>query len=295
LLLCASCIFASDPASRFAPFEGGRVHYESYGEGTEALVFIHGWTCDLTFWRGQAPVYTAHRSLLIDLPGHGQSGKPQIPYPTELFARGIAAAMRDAGIERAVLIGHSLGGPIAHAFLRLYPEKVAAIVLVDAYITPPSAPLKNPRLQAQRAKAQLAQLSQRAANLKGPAGDQNFRGSVERMFSDRTSPELRNQIRSAMLATPDYVRAAAVTSVSRLAPLPLDTKYNVPAIAIQAASRGVDARYEAMHKMFPRLELEKWERSGHFLMMEDPDRFNSSLERFLMSLPQATPPAPIVP
>src|ERR1700740_1491005 len=63
--------------SLFAPFEGIKVHYESYGSGDEALVFIHGWTCDLTFWRGQEPVYSTHRSLLIDLPGHGESDKPQ--------------------------------------------------------------------------------------------------------------------------------------------------------------------------------------------------------------------------
>ena len=38
-------------------YDGARVHYESYGRGKDAIVFIHGWTCDLTFWRGQAPVY----------------------------------------------------------------------------------------------------------------------------------------------------------------------------------------------------------------------------------------------
>ena len=281
-LLFTSLVFASD---RFLKLDGARVHYQSYGKGKQAVVFIHGWTCDLTFWRGQEPVYTAHRSLLVDLPGHGESDKPQNAYPTEFFARGIDAAMRDAGVEQAVLIGHSLGGPIAHAFLRLFPQKVAAIVLVDSSIAAPALPLRNSRQQAERARLQLAQLQQRAANLRGPAGEQNFLRSVENMFSDRTSAELRNQIRTAMLATHEHVRAAAVTSVSKLAPLPLDTNYNLPAIAIQAASKGVAARYQTMRKMLPQLQLEKWEKYGHFLMMEDPERFNRSLERFLASLP----------
>ena len=61
--------WAAGDASRYARFDGLRVHYESYGAGSEALVFIHGWACDLTFWRGQDPLYNRpdRRALLIDL------------------------------------------------------------------------------------------------------------------------------------------------------------------------------------------------------------------------------------
>ena len=124
---------AGDNTSHFAPFDGVKVHYESYGAGKEAVVFIHGWTCDLTFWRGQAPVYRNRRSLLIDLPGHGQSDKPNVAYPMEFFARSIEAVLHDAGVERAVLVGHSLGGPIAYSFIRLFPEQAKALVLVDEH------------------------------------------------------------------------------------------------------------------------------------------------------------------
>src|ERR1700682_5573084 len=67
---------AAEAESRFAMLDGNRIHYVSYGRGDEAVVFIHGWTCDHTFWRGQAPIYEQRRSLLIDLPGHGESAKP---------------------------------------------------------------------------------------------------------------------------------------------------------------------------------------------------------------------------
>src|SRR5438105_14036956 len=118
LLLAAASRFASD-----ATYDGAKVHYESYGNGTDAVVFIHGWTCDLTFWRGQAPVYEKRRSLLIDLPGHGQSGKPEVAYTQERFARAVEAVMRDAGVEHAVLVGHSMGGPVALTLVRLFPAK----------------------------------------------------------------------------------------------------------------------------------------------------------------------------
>lgn len=277
LALTAGSALAASGASHFAPFEGGRVHYESYGSGKEAVVFIHGWTCDLTFWRGQEPVYRNHRSLLIDLPGHGESDKPKVAYPMEFFARGVEAVLRNAGVDRAVLVGHSLGGPIAYAFIRLFPEQVKALVLVDATVG------AEPNTAAYRA-AQQARYQQRAQKLSGPVGEKYFLAQVEAMFSAKTSPALRSQIREKMLATPEYVRVAAVTSPSQLDPPPKSQTFNIPALAIQAVEKGTEQRAAAMRTIFPRLRLEKWEHSGHFLMLEDPARFNRSLERFLAAL-----------
>src|SRR2546423_6304391 len=143
-LFVATTLSAAD-----VTYDGARVHYESYGKGADAIVFIHGWTCDLTFWRGQAPVYEKHRSLLIDLPGHGQSEKPEVPYTQTRFARAVDAVMRDAGVERAVLVGHSMGGPVGLSFVRLFPAKAKALVLVDAFI--PQEP-KDPAARERQKK-----------------------------------------------------------------------------------------------------------------------------------------------
>jgi pimeloyl-ACP methyl ester carboxylesterase len=265
---------AQDAPSHFAPFNGIRVHYESYGTGRDALVFIHGWTCDLTFWRAQAPVYTAHRSLLIDLPGHGQSDMPWVPYPVEYFAFSIEAVMRDAGVDRATLIGHSLGGPIAYTFVRLFPAKAKSIVLVDATVTAPQS-------GAAVKKAQQQTYARRVRSLSGPAGAKNFGTQIDAMFSDVTPPDLREQIRKKMFATPEHVRIAAVASASKLTPPPPGQTFQLPVLAIQAAQAGTDKRADAMRQIFPQLQVLKWEDHGHFLMMEDPERFNQELEEFL--------------
>lgn len=264
--------------SHFAPYAGGRVHYESYGYGREAVVYIHGWTCDLTFWREQAPVYENQRSLLIDLPGHGESDKPHRAYPVEFFARGIEAAMKNAGIERAVLVGHSLGGPIAYTFLRLYPKQVKALVFVDVSVTAPQATAAYRNAQALRYAANRKALG-------GPGGTKYFAGRIESMFGAHTPPGVKDQIREKMLATPEWVRVAAVASPSELdAPDP-DETYPLPVLAIQAIpSHGPDTRGAALHKLFPHVRIENWN-GGHFLMMEDPARFNRTLEDFLAALP----------
>src|SRR5262245_8728432 len=90
-----------DSDSRFARVDGIRVHYKSVGKGREALVFVHGWTCDMSFWRDQAAgLAGTARVILVDLPGHGLSDKPQITYTMDLFARAIDAVLNDAGVDR---------------------------------------------------------------------------------------------------------------------------------------------------------------------------------------------------
>src|ERR1700730_1422539 len=67
--------------SRHASLDGTRIHYQSYGKGREALVLIHGWSCNLDYWRDQIPDFQKRsRVIAIDLPGHGQSDKPEIVY-----------------------------------------------------------------------------------------------------------------------------------------------------------------------------------------------------------------------
>jgi hypothetical protein len=73
LIALATSLLAADTT-----YDGSRVHYENYGRGSDAVIFIHGWTCDHTFWQRQASIYEKYRALLVDLPGHGQSEKPNV-------------------------------------------------------------------------------------------------------------------------------------------------------------------------------------------------------------------------
>jgi pimeloyl-ACP methyl ester carboxylesterase len=292
-LVLANPGWTAEPAGHFASLDGVKIHYERYGNdgarralavaakpshtAEDTLVFIHGWTCDLTFWRGQAPVYTTHPSLLIDLPGHGLSDKPHRTYPMEYFARAVEAVMRDAGVDHAILVGHSLGGPIAYAFLRQFPEKASAMVLVDVDVRPGSAGPIHP-------EEQRVQMSARARRMATPGGEKSFETLVENMFSDKTPESMRQDIRTKMLGTPKHVRIAAVTSPSSLPPPGKDEMYPIPSIAIQAGSQGTEARFAIMKTLFPSIRLEVWPGNGHFLMMEEPERFNGSLEAFLATL-----------
>ena len=111
--------------SHFAKLDNARIHYVNYGKGDVALVLIHGWTQNVDGWRDQIPDFTqSNRVVAIDLPGHGQSDKPQVTYSMELFARAVEAVMRDAKVKSAVLVGHSMGTPVARQFYRSIPRKL---------------------------------------------------------------------------------------------------------------------------------------------------------------------------
>lgn len=122
VLLIAGAVSAQDARSsqsKYASLDGARIHYQSYGKGSEALVLIHGWSCNVDHWRDQIPELSKrNRVIAIDLPGHGQSDKPQLAYTMDLYARAVDAVMRDAGVKRAVLVGHSMGTPVARQFYR---------------------------------------------------------------------------------------------------------------------------------------------------------------------------------
>ena len=262
-------------------YDGARVHYESHGRGKDAIVFIHGWTCDLTFWRGQAPVYEKHRALLIDLPGHGQSEKPDVAYTQERFARAIEAVMRKDGVERAVLVGHSMGGPVAVTFVRLFPEKAKALVLVDAYV--PEAPKDEAALVQQK-----KQMSAFLERWRKPTYKESASEMIESMFSDKTPLAMRDEIRAKMLATPQHVMASAFEGMLALEPLKPGETFSVPTMVVMAEKTTERPGYEAhLRTIFPNLiKYEGWPGSGHFLMLESPDRFNRALEEFLAAVNQ---------
>src|SRR6476620_3469606 len=109
-LLLVTVSFGAAQESKYAKLDTGRIHYQSYGKGKDALVLVHGWGGNLNLWRDEiAELSQRSRVIALDLPGHGLSDKPQTTYSMDLFAAAIDAVMKDAKVERAVLVGHSMG------------------------------------------------------------------------------------------------------------------------------------------------------------------------------------------
>jgi pimeloyl-ACP methyl ester carboxylesterase len=253
--------------SHFASLDGTRIHYLNYGKGPEALVLIHGWSCSVDSWRDQLPDFqNRNRVIAIDLPGHGESDKPKLTYSMDYFARAVDAVLRDAGVERAVLVGHSMGTPVARQFYRKYPKKTLAIVIVDG------------ALQQFADKKMMAGFID---SFRGP----NYQEAGKQMFGaiagSQVSIEIKQRVQSSFLNTPQHVLVGAMEGMADDA-IWGDDKINVPVLAIMAKAPYYQADIEQIYRtVAPTLEFQMWEGVGHFLMMEKPKPFNDAVIAFL--------------
>lgn len=274
--LPAGTVFALDqqPVSCLAVLDGQRIHYLDYGSGAEAVLFIHGWNCDARFWRFQAPVAEkAARLIMIDLPGHGLSDKPETAYTQELFARSVDAVVRDAGLEKVILVGHSMGASVARHYLRNFKNPATAFVCVDGAFPDPL-----PGIPADEWEKQMTAF---AGLFQGPGYRDFTKGFVASMLGPDINPDLRDEILVRMLAAPQHVGADSmknfVDPVNWAGP-PVQTR----TLAVYAASPQLPPDYGTeLKKVFPNLDYRVWDGVGHFLMMEQPEKFNQALIEFI--------------
>ena len=253
--------------SKFATLDGAKVHYVNYGSGSDALVLVHGWTQSIDSWRDQIPDFAKrNRVIAIDLPGHGKSDKPETKYSMDLFARAVDAVMQDAKVNRAVLVGHSMGTPVARQFYRKYPDKTLALVIVDGALRP---------------FGDKAMMDQLIAGLRGP----NYKATIDQMFGmmlgPTLAPEAKERIKSATANTPQHVLVSAMEGMADPA-IWGDDKINVPTLAVMAKNPFYPPNIEELNRgIAANIEQTMWEGVGHWLMIDKPKEFNAAVVAFL--------------
>src|SRR5438874_4749740 len=117
---------------KFVTVFGARIHYVDVGAGP-TVILLHGLADDVGVWGSVMPALAAkHRVIALDQVGFGQSDKPLLNYRVSTFVDFLDGFMKELKIERASLVGNSLGGWIATAFALAHPERVDRLVLCDA-------------------------------------------------------------------------------------------------------------------------------------------------------------------
>ncbi len=110
---------------------GIELAYERRGQGTP-LVLLHGFPLDHHTWDFVAPMLEGTFDLIMpDLRGFGESTTVDEPHTLDAFASDIAGLLDHLGIQQAAIAGHSMGGYVALAFAKLYPERVRGLGLVS--------------------------------------------------------------------------------------------------------------------------------------------------------------------
>lgn len=108
--------------------------FEAAGSGSPAIVFVHGWSCNRTYWRSQVATFAeTNRVVAVDLAGHGESGAGRPDWTMRAFGDDVAAIMDAEELRDAVLVGHSMGGDVIVEAALAVPDRVRALVWVDDY------------------------------------------------------------------------------------------------------------------------------------------------------------------
>jgi pimeloyl-ACP methyl ester carboxylesterase len=129
---------ANKTKSGFAEINGTRLYFEITGEGTP-LIFLHGFTCDHRNWNPQVKYFCSkYKVITYDARGHGQSAVPDTtPYSYEEDLSGLMDHLK---IEKAIIIGHSMGGAPAFYYTLHKPDRVLGLVLAEggAFLSDPA-------------------------------------------------------------------------------------------------------------------------------------------------------------
>ena len=253
----ASVLLATASALSAAP------HYVSLGHGEPALVFVHGWTCDSSFWQAQLDEFSKHRHVIaIDLPGHGQTPAPSSGFQPRTFVEAVDEVIRGAKLKRVVLVGHSMGGAVIRQYARLHPERVAGLVFIDA-------PFEFKDTPERRAMAD---------NFGGAEGPANRKKFIEPMFLSTTAPALREQILTSMLKTPEMVAVGAFEWLVDELTSPQKPLEWPALVLIRQGGRKPPA------ELAPGATVVEVQGAGHFVMSEKPQETNRLIADFIAKL-----------
>ena len=244
--------------------------YDDNGHsGAPAWVFVHGWTCDRSFFKPQYDHFGASaRAIALDLRGHGKSPLAEDgDYSIAAFAGDVAALIDELGLPPAIVVGHSLGGVITCALAASRPDLVAAAVMVDPapFVWPESI---RPMLEDIFTSVNTPETSATArANL------------VEAMFMATDDQKRKADIAAAMAAAPQEVAGPAIASL-----LTFDGPAALAAVQCPIASIGSDGPVndaQEMKRINPKILIGQTLGAGHFNQLEVPDQMNAMIQRFV--------------
>ena len=266
---------ASVQTRSVASSDGVRIVYDVRGQGSVALVFVHCWAGNRYFWRNQAASFSEqYRVVTLDLAGHGESGKNRKNWTVLGLAKDVVAVVNDLELQKIVLIGHSMGGPVCLQAATELPGRVVGIILADTM---------HDVSQRRTVAAAQADADQLKRDFKGYFHD------LSALFSKTSDPAIRHWVETqAMAADPDAIIALKLDTPN-VVPSELFERAGVRIRAINAMPPLSDRTDVEVNRRFADYDVAFVSDAGHFLQLEQPQEFNDDLRNWILELTQGSP------
>jgi pimeloyl-ACP methyl ester carboxylesterase len=277
LFLSALCALACRPASDGvvvrrsvkAP-DGISIAYDTRGTGDTALVFVHCWACDRSFWREQLDAFAGdYQVVALDLAGHGESGTQRTAWSVLELGGDVQAVVETLDLEHVILVGHSLGGPVALEAARRLPGRVLGVVCVET-------------MHNAEVRIDPEQNEQAVSALEGSFSEV-MRGFVRAAFPDGPDSALVQWVIDKAAATYQPAALGLARDVANVDFTALLSAAGVPVRAINAAAMppAVPQTDIEVNRRYADFDARIMEGVGHFLMLERPEEFNATLREVL--------------
>lgn len=260
--------------------EQGIVHYEAYGRGRPVLL-LHGWLNSWALWRKTIELLGKEfRMYALDFLGFGESAASSADFSVNNFVLMVNQFMDRMGIVRAPLVGHSMGGTVALSAAIRHPEKVVKVIVVGSPIVGSSlSPLL--KLAAYRGWSELGQSTPLLFDAFQRGLLPFLRGYSYLMAKD-------GKVLGDMLTT-DVARLTAgpfFESVSTLRQTDLRPhlgELTMPVLGVYGKRDIIvnPNQSKVLKEILPQARIAWFDKSGHFPMMDESDRFHDTLHQFL--------------
>jgi pimeloyl-ACP methyl ester carboxylesterase len=243
------------------------------GKGDTALVFLHGWGGDREYWKNQADAFAADYTVVtVDQAGHGASGKDRKVWTVDALAGDVESVVKDLKLKRVILVGHSMGGPVALLAAKRLPGTVVAVVGVD---TLQDAEMKRPEEMVKSLTAGL---------------EKDFKGMVGGMFggmlAEKSDPKLKEWLGAKASSRDPEIAIALIKDLFALDQQKAFKEAKVPVRCINSSGgyQFFTATAVETNKKYADFDAVTIADVGHYPMLEKPKEFNEELRDVLKGL-----------
>jgi pimeloyl-ACP methyl ester carboxylesterase len=255
------------------------------GRGRPTIVFVHGFGCARSDWARQvAHLRGRFETVALDLGGHGTTPGSEAHEIIDTHGQDVAALLSELAIERAVLVGHSMGCRIVMHAMSEQPDRVAGIVLVDGSRL--GAAGNTTYLERRKTVAEIG-----------------YRAFIEPMFAQMFRPEANpavvRPVMERALGMPEKLAGSLFPNIgkwdaerfdeifakTRVPLMAIQTTYMTPAGKRDSMAKGQSSAYlDDVRRLVPGARIEIIEKAGHFPQIEQPEEVNALFDDFLSQL-----------
>ncbi|MFZ1099309.1 MAG: alpha/beta hydrolase, partial [Steroidobacteraceae bacterium] len=240
------------------------LEYHVLGRGDPAVVLVHGWAGNENYWHEQFDVLKARYTVVaVNLAGHGASGRNRTDWSIDNYARDVATIVRQVPNPQLVLVGHSMGATVVLAAAPKIGPRVIGIIAVEALRSIGVPPLAPPEIETRVAPFRA-----------------DFIGATRRLVTDSlfekgADPILVQKVAYDMSLSPPGIAVASLQGLLAFDFTTLLPQVHVPVYAINSDLMPTDVT--RIRRTLPDFTLDVLPHTGHFPMLEAPQRFNPLL------------------